>query len=115
LLCIVNMASSTARLDRSLPRNRAAAVRNRPLRMSVAAIWFAGSNNCCVKSVMLNRAYSLADGAVNGAYDDVKKCRRGNGIRLVASLRRSELSWPGNRSGVVIPDMTLAIRPFSSW
>jgi hypothetical protein len=26
----------------------------------------------------------------------MKKCRRGNGTMLTASLRRSELSWPGN-------------------
>eukprot|EP00955_Chlamydomonas_euryale_P057706 356874-Chlamydomonas_euryale.AAC.1 len=27
----------------------------------------------------------------------MKKCRRGNGIRLTASLRRSAFSWPGKR------------------
>lgn len=114
LFCIVCIASSTARLDRSWPRKRAAAVRKRPVRMSVAAIMFDGSNSCCVRSAILRRAYSLVDVAVSGAYDEVRKCRRGNGIKLVASLRRSELSCPGNRSGVVMPDMTLAIRPFSS-
>ena len=33
----------------------------------------------------------------------MKKCRRGKGIRLTASLRRSEFSWPGNRRQQVMP------------
>ena len=40
----------------------------------------------------------------------MKKCRRGNGIRLTASLRRSELSCPGKRRQQVTPDMTAEIR-----
>ena len=33
----------------------------------------------------------------------MKKCRRGKGMRFTASLRRSELSWPGNRRQHVMP------------
>ena len=33
----------------------------------------------------------------------MKKCRRGKGIRLVASLRRSAFSWPGKRRQQVTP------------
>merc|ERR1711959_385647 len=42
---------------------------------------------------------------VSGVKPVKKKCRRGNGIRLTPSLRRSELSWPGNRRQHVTPDM----------
>merc|ERR1712146_508573 len=35
----------------------------------------------------------------------MKKCRRGNGIMFTASLRRSQLSWPGKRRQPVVPDI----------
>jgi hypothetical protein len=44
----------------------------------------------------------------------MKKWRRGKGTMLTASLRRSELSWPGKRSDVVMPDMTSETSLFSS-
>lgn len=44
----------------------------------------------------------------------MKKCRRGKGTMLTASLRRSEFSWPGNRKQVVTPDMTADTRWFKS-
>lgn len=34
--------------------------------------------------------------AVRGAKPGMKKCRRGKGTMLTASLRRSAFSWPGN-------------------
>ena len=40
----------------------------------------------------------------------MKKCRRGKGIMLTASLRRSQLSWPGKRRQQVVADMTAATR-----
>merc|ERR1719473_1025380 len=33
----------------------------------------------------------------------MKKWSRGNGTMLTASLRRSQLSWPGKRSEHVVP------------
>jgi hypothetical protein len=44
----------------------------------------------------------------------MKKWSRGKGTMLTPSLRRSEFSWPGNRSVVEDPDMTLAINELSS-
>lgn len=49
--------------------------------------------------------------ATRGAYPLMKKWSRGKGIRLTASLRRSELSCPGKRRVVVMPAMTRAIIP----
>ena len=42
---------------------------------------------------------------MSGAKPTMKKCRRGIGMRLTASLRRSELSWPGKRRQWVTPLM----------
>lgn len=42
---------------------------------------------------------------VSGANPGMKKWSRGNGTILTASLRRSALSWPGNRRQVVTPDI----------
>merc|ERR1711988_791715 len=40
----------------------------------------------------------------------MKKWRRGKGMRLTASLRRSEFNCPGKRRQVVEPDMTAATK-----
>ena len=51
---------------------------------------------------------------VNGANPTMKKWRRGKGMRLTASFRRSELSWPGNLKQHVTPDIVAEIRWFKS-
>ena len=51
---------------------------------------------------------------VNGVKPTMKKCRRGNGIRLTASFLKSEFSCPGKRRQHVIPDITAEIRWFKS-
>merc|ERR1711975_125697 len=45
---------------------------------------------------------------VSGEKPIMKKWRRGKGIMLTASLRRSQLSWPGKRRQHVVADMTAA-------
>jgi len=44
----------------------------------------------------------------------MKKWRRGKGIKLTASFRRSEFSWPGNRRQQVTPLMVAEMRWFRS-
>jgi hypothetical protein len=44
----------------------------------------------------------------------MKKWRRGNGIKLTASLRRSEFSCPGKRRQQVTPLIVAEIRWFKS-
>ena len=76
------------------------------MRGSDAAIMFFASNICDVSSDTVAARYCWLPWAVRGAKPTMKKCRRGNGTMLTASLRRSELSWPGKRRHVVMPDMT---------
>jgi len=66
---------------------------------------FFASNICCTSSGTESWRYCCAPRDVNGAKPHIKKCRRGNGMRFTASLRRSELSWPGKRKQHVIPLM----------
>ena len=51
---------------------------------------------------------------MSGAKLTMKKCRRGKGIRLTASLRRSEFSCPGKRRQQVTPIMVALIKWFRS-
>merc|ERR1719221_33637 len=85
------------------PRKSAAAVRYRPCRGSAAHIMFLASNICCVNSGTVKARYCCDPREVNGANPVIKKWRRGNGMRLTAILRRSQLSCPGNRRHVVTP------------
>merc|ERR1719254_269325 len=85
------------------PRNNAAAVRYRPCRGSAAHIMFLASNICCVSSDTVSARYCCEPRDVRGAKPVMKKCKRGNGIRLTAILRRSQLSCPGKRRHVVTP------------
>ena len=65
---------------------------------------------CWVSSGTVSALYCCEPRDVSGAKPTMKKCRRGKGIRLTASLRRSELSWPGKRRQQVTPDITAETR-----
>ena len=71
---------------------------------------FFGSKICCVSSGTVTARKLYAPRLVSGAKPTMKKWRRGKGTMLTASLRRSLLSWPGNRRQVVTPDMTAETR-----
>lgn len=60
---------------------------------------------CCVSSGTVSARYCWLPRAVSGANPGMKKCRRGKGTILTASLRRSALSCPGNLRHVVTPDI----------
>ncbi|KPI82472.1 hypothetical protein ABL78_8519 [Leptomonas seymouri] len=75
---------------------------------------FFASNICCVSSATDRPRYCCEPRLVRGAKPIMKKCRRGNGTRFTASLRRSEFSWPGKRRQHVTPDITAATRWFRS-
>ena len=75
---------------------------------------FLASHICCVSSGTDRLRYCWEPREVSGAKPTMKKCRRGKGMRLTASLRRSELSWPGKRRQQVTPDMTAEMRWFKS-
>lgn len=53
---------------------------------------FLASNICCVNSGTVTARYCCDPRAVKGAKPTMKKCRRGKGTMLTASLRKSELS-----------------------
>jgi len=65
---------------------------------------FFASNICCVSSGTVSARYCCEPRDVKGENPVMKKWRRGNGIMLTASLRRSALSWPGNRRQQVTPE-----------
>ena len=71
---------------------------------------FLASNICCVSSGTVRARYCCEPRDVSGAKPIMKKWRRGKGIMLTASLRRSQLSWPGKRRQQVDADMTAATR-----
>merc|ERR1719355_486511 len=104
LLTTLSICSSTSLVDMR-PRKRHERVRLRPWRGSAAHIMFLASNCCCVSSGTVSARYCWLPRLVSGAKPSMKKCRRGNGIRLTASLRRSLFSWPGKRRQHVEPDM----------
>ena len=81
---------------------------------SQAAIMFLASNIWAVSSGTVRARYCWEPRAVSGAKPGMKKWRRGKGTMLTASLRRSALSWPGNRREVVTPDMVRETRWFRS-
>ena len=74
------------------PRNMAATVRYLPCRGSQAAIMFLASNICWTSSGTVSARYCWLPRDVSGAKPGMKKCRRGNGTMLTASLRRSAFS-----------------------
>merc|ERR1719364_451691 len=69
------------------------------------------ASNCCwVSSGTVRARYCWEPREVSGAKPIMKKWRRGNGIMLTASLRRSQLSWPGKRRQQVVADMAADTR-----
>merc|ERR1711939_650978 len=66
---------------------------------------FLASNICWVSSGTVSARYCWEPREVRGVNPVKKKWRRGKGMRLTPSLRRSELSWPGKRRQQVTPDM----------
>merc|ERR1711923_547841 len=104
LFWMLSICSSTSFID-IRPRNTAATVKYLPCRGSQAAIMFLASNICCVNSGTVKDLYCWLPREVRGAKPGMKKCRRGNGTILTASLRKSALSCPGKRRQVVTPDM----------
>ena len=60
-------------------------------------------NICWVSSGTVRARYCCEPRDVSGAKPIMKQWRRGKGIMLTASLRRSQLSWPGKRSEHVVP------------
>merc|ERR1719446_1055493 len=107
------ICSSTSLVDMR-PRKSAQQVRYRPWRGSAAAIMFLASNICWVSSGTVSERYCWEPREVSGAKPTMKKCRRGKGIMLTASLRRSQLSWPGKWRQQVEADITAATRWFRS-
>ncbi|CAN0577299.1 unnamed protein product, partial [Ectocarpus sp. 12 AP-2014] len=73
------------------PRNITAQVRYRPCRGSAAHIMFFESKHCWVSSGTVSARYCWEPREVSGANPIMKKCSRGNGTMLTASLRRSQL------------------------
>merc|ERR1711934_113486 len=79
LFCTLSICSSTSLVDM------------RP-RKSAAHIMFLASNICWVSSGTVSARYCWDPREVSGVKPVKKKWRRGNGMRLTPSLRRSELS-----------------------
>merc|ERR1719473_585249 len=91
LFCTLSICSSTSFVD-IRPRKRAVAVKYRPWRGSAAHIMFLASNICWVSSGTVSARYCCEPREVSGAKPVMKKCNRGKGMRLTASLRRSAFS-----------------------
>merc|ERR1712060_451083 len=102
LFWTLSICSSTSLVDMR-PRNKQAAVRYRPWRGSAAHIIFLASNICWVNSGTVKARYCWEPRDVSGANPVIKKCKRGNGIKFTAILRRSQFSCPGKRRHVVTP------------
>merc|ERR1740127_35732 len=113
LFWTLSICSSTSLVDMR-PRKRAAAVRYRPCRGSAAHIMFFASNICWVSSGTVNARYCWEPREVKGANPVMKKCNRGNGIKLTAILRKSQFNCPGNRKHVVTPLIAADTRWFKS-
>ena len=89
--CISEMVSSTS-LMASWPLNMAAAVRYRPCLGSQATIMFWGPNILLVSSEMAYDLKLCEPWLISGAWEGMKKWRRGNGTMFTASFLRSALS-----------------------
>merc|ERR1719428_2114279 len=113
LFWTLSICSSTSFVD-IRPRKRAVAVRYRPWRGSAAHIMFFASNICCVSSGTVRARYCCEPREVNGANPVIKKCNRGNGIKLTAIFRKSQFNCPGKRRHVVTPLMAAETRWFKS-
>merc|ERR1711861_74035 len=109
LLITLSICSSTSLVDMR-PRKRQEQVRYRPWRGSAAHIMFLASNCCWVSSGTVRARYCWEPRVVKGAPPTMKKWRRGKGTMLTASLRRSQLSWPGKRRQRVVPQAAAAMR-----
>merc|ERR1719428_2254327 len=110
LFWTLSICSSTSFVD-IRPRKRAVAVRYRPWRGSAAHIMFFASNICCVNSGTVKARYCCEPREVSGEKPVMKKCKRGNGIRLTASLRKSQFNCPGKRK----PQVTPLIAALTKW
>ena len=110
----VSVKSSTYAVDNLFCDVILSPVRYLPCLGSQAAIMFLASNICWVSSGTVRARYCWEPRAVSGAKPGMKKWRRGKGTMLTASLRRSALSWPGNRREVVTPDIVRETRWFRS-
>lgn len=89
--CISEIVSSTS-LMASWPLNIAAAVRYLPWRGSQATIMFWGPNMLLVSSEMPYDLYPCDCWLIRGAWDGIKKWRRGNGTMFTESFLRSAFS-----------------------
>ena len=72
------------------------------------------SSICWVNSGTVSARYCCEPREVNGAKPVMKKCRRGNGTRFTAILRKSQFSWPGKRKQQVTPLMAAETKWFRS-
>jgi len=111
--CWIRSISDYASKTLNFPRNSSAAVMNLFKRGATLFIIFLGSNSCWVRSFTVKILFGTSLD-VSGAYPMVRKCIRGNGIRLTANLRRLELIWPGKRRLHVLPVMAPATMLFMS-
>jgi len=92
-----------------LPRNRQEAVRTLPCvyRSPASLKRHRESNICAATCWTLSISNFASSGLISGAWLCIKKCRRGNGIRLVLSFLMSQLFWnPGKRKEAVVFDIT---------
>merc|ERR1712151_595372 len=113
LFCTLSICSSTSLVD-IRPRKREHAVRYRPCRGSAAHIMFLASNICWVNSGTVSARYCCDPRDVNGAKPVMKKCKRGNGMRLTAIFRRSQFNCPGKRRQQVTPLIAALTKWFRS-
>merc|ERR1719359_2569429 len=113
LFCTFNICSSTSLVDMR-PRNIPKEVRYLPCRGSAAHIMFLASNICWVSSGTVRARYCWDPREVKGAKPVMKKCKRGNGMRFTAILRRSQFNCPGKRRQQVTPLIAALTRWFRS-
>merc|ERR1719465_70720 len=113
LFWTLSICSSTSLVD-ILPLNMAEAVRYLPCLGSAAHIMFFASNICWVSSGTVRARYCCDPREVNGAKPVMKKCKRGNGMRFTAILRRSQFNCPGKRRQHVTPLIAALTRWFKS-
>ena len=69
---------------------------------------------CCVNSGTVSARYCCEPREVNGAKPVMKKCKRGNGTKFTAILRKSQFSCPGKRKQQVTPLMAADTKWFRS-
>ncbi len=89
----------------TLPRKMAATVRYLPCRGSMAAMMFLGVVALGDEFRRFERLVGFGARCDQGGEAGGEEVSRGKGTRLTPILRKSELSWPGNRSVVEQPDI----------